>query len=55
MEQIKFLNTAAIKDPRIISELSNEYGKSTVVVSIEAKKISGEWLAFTKNGENQLD
>ena len=45
-----FLNTAAIKNPQIISELSNEYGKSNVVISIEAKKISGEWLAFTKNG-----
>lgn len=46
-----FLNTAAIKNPKIISELSDEYGKSTVVVSIEAKKNFGEWLAFTKNGK----
>jgi cyclase len=45
-----FLNTAAIKNPKIISELSEEYGKSTIVISIEAKRISDQWLAFTKNG-----
>ena len=45
-----FLNTAAIKRPKFINELSNIYGKSTIVVSIEAKKISDKWFAFTKNG-----
>ena len=32
------LNTAAIKNPNLISDLSNQFGSSTIVVSIEAKK-----------------
>ena len=45
-----FLNTAAIKNPDLITKLSKIYGKSTVVVSIEAKKKVNKWFAFTKNG-----
>lgn len=45
-----FLNTAAIKRPKFINELSKIYGKSTIVVSIEAKKIHDKWFVFIKNG-----
>jgi len=45
-----FINTAAVKNPKFITDLSHTYGKSTVVVSIEAKKISKKWIAFIKNG-----
>ena len=45
-----FLNTAAIKNPILITKLSKIYGKSTVVVSIEAKRKFNKWYAFTKNG-----
>lgn len=48
------INTAAIENPQLISQLANVIGKQSVVVSIEAKKMpSGSWQAFTDNGRGQ--
>ena len=48
------INTAAINNPDLITELSNIYGISTIVISIEAiKQSNGEYLAFTDNGRNE--
>ena len=45
------LNTAAIKNPAIIKEISREFGSSTIVISIEAiKQPNGVYLAYTDNG-----
>jgi cyclase len=45
------LNTAAIKNPQIISEASRKFGSSTILISIEAiKQTDGRYLAYTDNG-----
>lgn len=45
------INTAAIKNPEVINNASNEFGSSTIVVAIEAiKQNDGRYLAFTDNG-----
>ncbi len=45
------INTAAIQRPQFIKEASEEFGSSTVVISIEAIKSSdGKYYAFTDNG-----
>jgi len=45
------LNTAAIKNPKIISEAALKFGSSTIVASIEAiKQQNGEYLAYVDNG-----
>lgn len=45
------LNTAALKNPRIISEASQKFGSSTIVVAIEAiKQPNGSYFAYTDNG-----
>ncbi|MFA5339648.1 MAG: imidazole glycerol phosphate synthase cyclase subunit [Candidatus Omnitrophota bacterium] len=45
------LNTAALKNPKIISEASRRFGSSTIVVAIEAiKQPDGSYLAYTDNG-----
>jgi len=45
------LNTAAIKNPKIIKEASRIFGSSTVVISIEViKQSNGKYLAYTDNG-----
>ena len=45
------INTAAIKDPQLISEASRVFGSSTIVVAIEAiKQLDGTYLAYTDNG-----
>lgn len=48
------INTGAINNPSFISEASNKFGISTVVVGIEAiEQENGEYLAFTDNGRNE--
>lgn len=45
------LNTAAIKNPKIIREASKIFGSSTITVTIEAiKQKDGSYLVFTDNG-----
>jgi len=45
------LNTAALKNPKIISEASRRFGSSTIVVAIEAiKQPDGSYFAYTDNG-----
>lgn len=46
------LNTAAIKNPTIISEAALKFGSSTIVVAIEAIKEqkTSQYLAYTDNG-----
>jgi len=48
------INTAAVKDPTLIKQLSDVWGSSTIVLSIEAKKTdSGKWEAYTDNGRER--
>lgn len=48
------INTAAVKNPRIISEIAESYGSQCVVASIEAKKISpNNWEAYIDNGREK--
>ncbi|HZS42486.1 MAG TPA: imidazole glycerol phosphate synthase cyclase subunit [Polyangia bacterium] len=48
------LNTAATKQPELISELASRFGSQCVVVSIEAKSVApGRWEAYTDNGREK--
>lgn len=48
------LNTAAIKNPKLIKEASLKFGSSTIVVAIEAiKQTNGEYLAYIDNGREE--
>ncbi|MBU2025787.1 imidazole glycerol phosphate synthase cyclase subunit, partial [Patescibacteria group bacterium] len=45
------LNTAAVKNPKIIKQASRIFGSSTITVSIEAiRQADGRYLAYTDNG-----
>lgn len=45
------LNTAAIKRPELIKEVSNTFGSQCMVLSIQAKKIAhGKWECYYDNG-----
>jgi cyclase len=45
-----FLNTAALKKPEIINELSEIYGGSTIIISIEVNKVSNKYKCFYDYG-----
>ena len=48
------INTAAVKDPSLITKISDVWGASTVVLSIEAKQTApGKWEAYTDNGRER--
>ncbi len=48
------INTAAVKDPSLISKISDVWGSSTIVLSIEAKQTApGKWEAYTDNGRER--
>lgn len=45
------INTAAIKRPDLIHEVSRRFGSQCIVLSIEAKRTGeGQWEAYTDNG-----
>ena len=48
------VNTAAVNDPKIINEISRDFGSQCLVVSIEAKTIGNDkWEALTDNGRER--
>ncbi len=45
------VNTAAVRRPELITELSQEFGSQAVVLAIDARrKAGGGWNVFTKGG-----
>lgn len=48
------INTAAVANPRIISDVARQFGSQCMVLSIEAKKISNDhWEVYTDNGRER--
>lgn len=48
------VNTAAIANPQLITEISRRFGSQCMVLSIEAKQIGAEqWEAYTDNGRER--
>ncbi len=47
------INSAAVKNPQFITEAAEKFGRSTIVISIEAiEQKNGSYLVFTENGRN---
>jgi len=49
------VNSAAIKRPELINELSATYGNQCVVVAIDAKFVDGKWKVFLMGGKTPTD
>jgi cyclase len=50
------INTAAIKNPKILSEASKIFGSQCIVLSVEAKKREGKaWEALVDNGREKTN
>ncbi|MFN2261203.1 MAG: imidazole glycerol phosphate synthase subunit HisF, partial [Psychroflexus sp.] len=45
------INSAAVKNPKLISEISKQYGNQSVVVAIDAKLIHNEWKVHLVGGK----
>lgn len=47
------VNTAAVRRPELISELSEEFGAQAVVLAIDARRRApGEWNVYTRGGRD---
>lgn len=48
------INTAAVKNPDLLSRVADKYGQSSLVLSIEAKKNgNNSWEVYTDNGREK--
>src|SRR5437016_10649585 len=47
------VNTAAVRRPELITELSGEFGAQAVVLAIDARRnTNGSWYVFTRGGRD---
>jgi cyclase len=48
------VNTAAVANPQLISDIARRFGSQCMVLSIEAKQIEpGRWEVYTENGRER--
>jgi cyclase len=44
------INSAAVKNPTLITDISKQFGSQCVVVAIDTKYENGEWMVFVNGG-----
>jgi len=49
------VNTSAVRNPQLISDLANQFGSQCVVLAIDTKCINGEWFVFLNGGRVPTD
>ena len=49
------INSAAVKDPKLIAELANEFGSQCVVVAIDTKRVGQTDLVHIKGGREATE
>lgn len=49
------INSSAVKNPQLITDLKNRFGSQFVVVAIDTKLVNGKWKVFTKGGTYETE
>lgn len=49
------INSAAIKNPALISDLAKEFGSQFVVVAVDIKMVDNDWFVFVKGGTEKTN
>ncbi|RBW60336.1 imidazole glycerol phosphate synthase subunit HisF [Tenacibaculum sp. E3R01] len=49
------VNSSAVKNPQLITDLKNRFGSQFVVVAIDTKYVNEQWKVFTKGGRNETE
>lgn len=49
------INSAAVRNPKLIEELAKNFGSQFVVIAVDAKYIDGEWIVFLSGGRVQTE
>ena len=49
------INTSAVKNPKLISEIANQFGNQCVVVAIDTKFENNDWFVYLNGGRIQTE
>ena len=49
------VNTSAVRNPQLISDLASQFGSQCVVLAIDTKFMNGEWFVFLNGGRVPTD
>lgn len=49
------LNSSAVKNPQLISDIADQYGSQCVVVAIDTKYVDNKWRVFVSGGKIPTD
>ena len=49
------INSSAVKNPQLITDLKNRFGSQFVVVAIDTKNVNSQWKVFTKGGTHETE
>lgn len=49
------VNSAAVRNPQLIDELSKAFGAQCIVLAIDARKVENQWIVHTHGGKYPTD
>jgi imidazole glycerol-phosphate synthase subunit HisF len=49
------INSAAVRNPPLIEELSKSFGSQCIVLAIDARKVDNQWVVHTHGGKKPSD
>lgn len=49
------INSSAVKNPKLISDLANKFGSQCIVLAVDAKLIDGRWKVFLVGGRVETE
>jgi cyclase len=49
------MNTAAVRNPQLINEISKQFGSQCLVLAVDAKQIEGKWKVFLVGGKEETE
>ena len=49
------VNSAAVRNPNLLNQLSNEFGAQCIVLAVDAKQIDGQWIVHLVGGKEPTE
>lgn len=49
------VNSSAVRDPKLVKEISSEYGSQCMVVAIDARQVGDKWVVHTHGGSRATE
>ncbi len=49
------VNSAAVRNPQLLDDLSKAFGAQCIVLAIDARKVENQWIVHTHGGKNPTD